>query len=116
MKWEDTLNVLIELEKGVKGTAIVSTEGLPIISVFPKGDDTTIAAMSSALLSLAKRSVIEMKKGEFDQLYIKGTDGNLLVMQAGPNALLIVSTTKNVRLGLILLDIKRTCEKIAKLI
>jgi len=37
-------------------------------------------------------------------------------MQAGPNAVLTVSTTKDVRLGLIFLDCKRTCEKIAKLI
>ncbi len=51
-----------------------------------------------------------------DQLYIKGSEGYLLVMQAGPNAVLTVSTSKDVRLGLILLDCRRTCEKIAQLI
>ncbi|GAH17894.1 unnamed protein product [marine sediment metagenome] len=57
-----------------------------------------------------------MGKGDFDQLYIKGSEGYLLVMQAGSNAVLTVSTTKDVRLGLILLDCRRTCEKIAQLI
>lgn len=50
---------------------------------------------------------MEMEKGEFDQLYVKGTDGYLLVLEAGPNAILIVSTTKEVRLGLKFLDLKR---------
>ncbi len=100
----------------MKAVRIVSTEGIPIASAFPEGDETMIAAMTAALLSLAKISVIEMKKGEFDQLYVKGTNGYLLVMQASPNAVLTVSTTKDVRLGLIFLDCRRTCEKIAKLI
>ncbi|MFX1307790.1 MAG: roadblock/LC7 domain-containing protein [Promethearchaeota archaeon] len=98
----------------VNAAAIVSTEGLPIASVLPyRIDETRIAAMTAALLSLAKRSVIEMEKGGFDQLYVKGSDGYLLVLQAGPNAVLTVSTTKYAKLGLIFLDCKRICEKIA---
>ncbi|MBY9009025.1 MAG: roadblock/LC7 domain-containing protein [Candidatus Lokiarchaeota archaeon] len=116
MKWDDKLNVLIELIKqnsGVKDVRIVSTEGLPIGSTLPKGvDETRIAAMTAALLSLAEKSIMEMNKGEFDQLYVKGSDGYLLILRAGPNAVLKVSTTKDVRVGLIFLDCKRTCEKI----
>lgn len=42
-------------------------------------------------------------------------EGYILILKAGLNAVLVVSTTKDVRLGLIFLDCKRTCEKIAKL-
>ena len=101
----------------VKAAAIVSVEGLPIASALPQGiDETRIAAMTAALLSLAERAIQEMRKGDFEQVYVKGTDGYLLVLEAGQNAVLTVSTTKDVRLGLIFLDCKRTCEKIAKLI
>ena len=114
---DDILKKLLAAIPEVKSAAIVSAEGLPIASALPQGvDETRIAAMTAALLSLAERAVIEMEKGEFDQLYIKGNEGYLLVMQAGPNAVLTVSTTKDVRLGLIFLDCKRTCEKISKLI
>ncbi len=100
----------------VDAVAIVSTEGLPIASALPQGvDEKRIAAMTTAMHSLANESVNEMNQGDFDHLYIKGSDGYLLVMQAGPNTILTVSTTKDVRLGLIFLDCKRTCEKIAKL-
>ncbi len=101
----------------VKAAAIVSVEGLPIASALPQGiDETRIAAMTAALLSLAERAIQEMRKGDFEQIYVKGTDGYLLVLAAGQNAVLTVSTTKDVRLGLIFLDCKRTCDKIAKLI
>ena len=114
---DEILKKLLSAIPEVKAAAIVSAEGLPIASALPQGvDETRIAAMTAALLSLAERSVIEMEKGEFDQLYVKGSDGYLLVLQAGPNAVLTVSTTKDVRLGLIFLDCKRTCEKIARLI
>jgi len=99
----------------VKAAAIVSTEGLPIALAFPREvDETRIAAMTTALLSLSERAIIEMKKGDLDQLYIKGSDGYLLILQAGPNAALVVSADKDVRLGLILLDCRRVCEKIAQ--
>ena len=114
---DEILKKLLSAIPEVKAAAIVSAEGLPIASALPQGvDETRIAAMTAALLSLAERSVIELDKGEFDQLYVKGSQGYLLVLQAGPNAVLTVSTTKDVRLGLIFLDCKRTCEKIAKLI
>ncbi len=114
---DDILKKLLAAIPEVKAAAIVSAEGLPIASALPQGvDETRIAAITAALLSLAERSVIELDKGEFDQLYVKGSEGYLLVLQAGPNAVLTVSTTKDVRLGLIFLDCKRTCEKIAKLI
>ena len=114
---DDLLKKLLGAIPEVKSAAIVSAEGLPITSALPQGiDETRIAAMTAALLSLSERAIIEMGKGDFDQLYIKGTEGYLLVMQAGPNAVLTVSTTKDVRLGLILLDCRRTCEKISQLI
>lgn len=99
--------------------AIISREGLPIASALLKRfDETRITAMTAAILSLVEELIIEMDKGDFDQLCIKGSDGYILILKAGSNALLTVSTTKisNVRLELISLDCKRICEKIANLI
>ena len=114
---DDLLKKLLGAIPEVKAAAIVSAEGLPIASALPQGvDETRIAAMTAALLSLSERAIIEMGKGDFDQLYVKGSDGYLLILQAGPNAVLTVSTSSEVRLSLILLDCRRTYEKIAQLI
>ena len=114
---DDILKKLLAAIPEVKAAAIVSVEGLPIASALPAGiDETRIAAMTAAILSLGERAIMEMNKGLFEQIFVRGTDGYLLVLAAGPNAVLTVSTTKDVRLGLIFLDCKRTCEKIAQLI
>jgi len=116
-KDDPLLNKLLGAVPEVTSAAIVSAEGLPIASALPQGvDETRIAAMTSALLSLSERAIIEMGIGNVDRLYIKGSEGYLLVMQAGQNAALTVTTTKDVRLELILLDCRRICEKISRLL
>ncbi|MFX0037041.1 MAG: roadblock/LC7 domain-containing protein [Candidatus Hermodarchaeota archaeon] len=75
----------------MKGVTIVSAEGLPIASALPHGVvETLIAAMNAALLSLAKSSVKEMKKGDFEQLFIKGSNGYIWLLQIHPNIILTV--------------------------
>ena len=99
---DDLLKKLLGAIPEVKAAAIVSAEGLPIASALPQGvDETRFAAMTAALLSLSEKAIIEMNKGEFVQLYIKGSDGYLLILQAGLNAVLAVLTSKDVRLGLL---------------
>ena len=90
----------------MKAAAIVSKAGLPIASALPQGiDETRIAAMTAALHSLAEHAIIAFKKGEYDQLTIKGSSGYLLVHRVNSIAVLIVSTTtEDVRLKPIFLD------------
>ena len=114
---DGTLQTLLTTLPEIRAATIVSSEGTPIASALAQGvDEIRIANILASLFSLAERAFVEMKQGEFEQLYLKGSDGYLLVLAAGPNAVLCLSTTKDVRLGLIFLDCKRTCEKIAKLI
>lgn len=113
----DILKSLLSIIPEIKSAGIVSVEGLPIASIINNGiDEIKIAAMTAAHLSLAERSIMEMKNGEFDQLWIQGSDGQMVILQAGKNAVLMVSATKNVGLGLIMLDCKRACIKIANLL
>ena len=114
---DGTLQTLLASVPELKAATIVSTKGKPIASALPQGvDESKIANMMVPLLSLAEKAIVEMKQGEFEQLYVKGKEGYLLVLPAGPNAVLSVSTTKDVRLGLIILECQGICEKIVKLI
>ncbi len=112
---EDILKNLLASIPEVQSAAVVSIEGLPIASALPPDvDETRIAAMTAAILSLAERAAQEFGKGLFEQVFVRGQNGYVLTMAAGQNAVLTISTTKNVKLGLIFLDTKRTCDKIAK--
>ncbi|MFX1430779.1 MAG: roadblock/LC7 domain-containing protein [Promethearchaeota archaeon] len=114
---DNILEKLIVSLPEVNAATIVSTEGELIASALPKDvDEMTISVMLAALLSLAESAITLIKSGDFEQLFIQGRDGYLLVLPAGPNAVLSVSTTRDVRLGLIYLDCMKVSEQIAKLI
>jgi predicted regulator of Ras-like GTPase activity (Roadblock/LC7/MglB family) len=71
--------------------------------------------MVAALLSLSERAVMEMKIGEFTQLFIQGIDGYLLVFEADPGVL-AVSTTADAKLGLIFLECEKASREISKIL
>ena len=89
-KNDDILKKLLAAIPEEKEAAIISAEGFPIASALPQDvDETRIAAMTAALLSLSERAIIEMKKGDFEELFIKGSEGKILVTQVGSNVLVI---------------------------
>ena len=92
----DTLEgVLNELQGSIpeiEACAIVSVEGLPIVSALPTDvDEAKVAAMTAAMLTLGEKAAIELGKGTLEQVNVKGIDGWLLVVAAGLNACLTVS-------------------------
>jgi predicted regulator of Ras-like GTPase activity (Roadblock/LC7/MglB family) len=100
---DDLLKKLLNAVPEIEAAAIVSVGGLPIVSALSRDvDETKIAAMVAALQSLSKSAITEMQKGDFDQLYIRGKEGYLLVRQAGPDTILMISAAKDSTLGLIL--------------
>ncbi|MHA1238354.1 MAG: roadblock/LC7 domain-containing protein [Candidatus Odinarchaeia archaeon] len=114
---EDILKKLQATVPQIQAAAIVSIEGLPIASALPSGiDETMIAAMTAAMLSLGEKAAAELGKGELEQVYIKGTDGYIIATGAGPNAVLTLSTTKDAKLGLIFLEMSRAAKKIAEMV
>jgi predicted regulator of Ras-like GTPase activity (Roadblock/LC7/MglB family) len=117
----DTLEgVLNELQGSIpeiEACAIVSVEGLPIVSALPADvDEAKVAAMTAAMLTLGEKAAMELGKGALEQVIIKGDNGWLLAIQAGMNACLTVSTTDQAKLGLVFLDMKRAAERVAEMI
>jgi len=113
-------NVLKDLESSVpeiEAAAVVSVEGLPIASVLPRDiEETRLAAMTAAMLSLGERVIEEMRKGQIERVSVEGSEGKIISINAGPNAVLTVSTRRDAKLGLIHLEMGRTARKIADLL
>lgn len=113
---EKILKRLLTSNRDITVAIITSIEGLPILSIIPRGaNETIISAMIATLLSLSERAVIEMKIGEFKQLFIKGKHGYLLVFEA-EEAILSVSATIEAKLGLIFYECERTSHEISKIL
>ena len=100
---EELLKDIMDNVDGVKAAQLTADTGQPLASVLPSNaDDMRLAAMTAALCSLSERAIEEMGLGEFEQSYIKAKKGYLLVLYAGEDQVLTVSTTKEVKLAPIL--------------
>lgn len=101
----------------IQASAIVSSDGLIIASALPKNvEEDRVSAMSAAMLSLGERISTELKRGDLDQIYIRGDNGYVMLMAVGNEAVLTVMANENAKLGLIFLDIKRTADVLIGLI
>lgn len=101
----------------IEASAVVSVDGLIMASSLPSGtDEDRISAMSAAMLSLGDRIASELKRGTLDQVYIRGSDGIIVLMAVGDEAVLTVLARSSAKLGLIFLDMKRAAEDLARLV
>jgi hypothetical protein len=117
---KDLENVLADLEQKVgdiEGSAIVRNDGLIIAFAMPKGvDESLVAAMSAALLSIGTRTVRELVRGDLEKVIVSAAKGDLVLMGAGADTVLSVTTRSSANLGLVLVSMKRTVSRIGQLI
>ncbi len=97
----------------IEASALVSEDGLVIASALPQGiEETRVAAMSAAMLAMAGRSAMELRRGTLEQVYVKGNDGYAVVMGAGPHAVLLALARKEAKLGLVFFEVARASEEL----
>jgi predicted regulator of Ras-like GTPase activity (Roadblock/LC7/MglB family) len=102
---------------GVEASAIVSVQGLPIVSAMPRDvDDSIIAAMSAAILGVSERATRELARGKLQQILIQGDEGYVILKRAGEDALLAVMAKGNSNLGMIFIVMKGVAQKISLLL
>lgn len=112
---EDILNNMLASMSEVQSAAVVSNEGLPIASVLTSEiDETKISAITAAIMTLAELATQEFGKGIFEQVFVRGQNGYVFTRAVGNTAVLTISTKRNINLGLIFIETKRICDKIAK--
>ncbi|HUS93716.1 MAG TPA: roadblock/LC7 domain-containing protein [Patescibacteria group bacterium] len=101
----------------IEASAVVSVDGLIMASSLPSGvDEDRISAMSAAMLSLGDRIAGELKRGTLQRVYIEGSDGIIVLMAIGEEAVLTVMARSKAKLGLIFLDMRRSAEDIERLL
>lgn len=114
---QQLLKTFVTNSPDVEGAAMVSTDGLILASVLPAGtDEDRVSAMAAALLSLGERTSQELQRGALDQVYVKGSSGYIILMQAGSEAVLETIAGPAAKLGMVLLDMKRAVQELSRLV
>src|SRR5512143_3053245 len=100
-----SLRSLVTNTPDVEGAAMVSVDGLVLASALPAGtDEDRVSAMAAALLSLGERTSQELQRGTLEQVYVKGSGGYIILMQAGSEAVLQAIAGSAAKLGMVLLE------------
>jgi hypothetical protein len=101
----------------IEASAVVSIDGLVIASNLPPNiEGDRVSAMSAALLALSMRISGELSRGPLEQVYIRGLDGDILLMAVGEEAVLTVMARRDAKLGMVLYYMRRTAKEIALLV
>lgn len=101
----------------VEAVALISEDGLVVASALPQDlDEIRVGGMSATLLSLGTRSSAELRRGNVEEIIVRGEQGYTVMLKAGQGTLLLVVANQNAKLGLIFFDMRETIEKLAKIL
>ena len=101
----------------IEASAIVSVDGLIMASALPaEVEEDRVSAMSAAMLSLGERIAEELGRGVLNQVYIKGSNGFIVLGSIGSEAVLTALVRKDGKLGLVFLEMRRAAEDLVKLV
>jgi predicted regulator of Ras-like GTPase activity (Roadblock/LC7/MglB family) len=113
----DLLRAMQASSPDIEASAVVSVDGLTIASALPQNvEEDKVAAMSAAMLSLGERIAIELGRGSLEQVYIRGANGYVVLMAAGKESVLTALARENAKLGLLLMDMRRTADALTGLL
>ena len=73
-------------------------------------DEDRVAAMSAALLSLGERAAEGLGRGELSQVYVEGENGNVFLVSADDEAVLVAVAARGAKVGMMLFEIRRAAK------
>jgi predicted regulator of Ras-like GTPase activity (Roadblock/LC7/MglB family) len=111
------LRELIASSEDIEGSALISMDGLLLVSLLPaEFVQERVAAMSAAMLALGSQATAELRRGELDQILIKSQGGYVLLTRASPDTVLVVITGPEAKLGTTFIDVRRGAQALARAI
>lgn len=109
------LRTLQSASPDVEASALISDDGLMIASALPQHiEETRVAGMSATLSSLGARAADELERGDVEEVLVRGKNGYAVMLAASSGTVLLVLATRQAKLGLIFLDMRRAVEDLRK--
>jgi predicted regulator of Ras-like GTPase activity (Roadblock/LC7/MglB family) len=99
----------------VIGASVVSSDGFIIASVVPNEiDEDLIGGMAASLLGVGERISTDLMRAEMEQVYVRSPKGYIIINSVGEDGALVLLVTREAKLGLIFLELKRTIVELVK--
>jgi predicted regulator of Ras-like GTPase activity (Roadblock/LC7/MglB family) len=116
-KMQDILRGLRGASPDIIGAAVVSIDGFIVASVLPaEVDEELVSGMAAAMLGVGERISSELMASVMEQVYVRSEKGYVVLNAVGADSVLVVLTTKDAKLGLVFIEVKRRCAELGKAI
>ena len=104
-----SLQELVSNGPDIQGAALVTLDGLPLVSTLPSDmDEEKVSAMAAAMLSIGERIGGELQRGNVGRVFVEGDGGYCMLTSCGEESVLLVLASAAAKQGLINLSIKQT--------
>jgi len=114
---QEVLRGLRSASPDIIGASVVSIVGFVIASVLPSEiDEELVSGMAAAMLGVGERISSELMGAMMEQTYVRSDKGYVVLNAVGQDSVLVVLTTKDAKLGLVFIELKRACAELGKAI
>lgn len=101
----------------IVGATLVSSDGFIVASVLPNEvDEDVIGGMAASLLGIGERIAADLLKAQMEQIYVRAARGYIVVNACGDDAVLVLLVTREAKLGMIFLELKRTVADLSRFV
>lgn len=110
--YEEVISNLMLESKDIKSIAVISSDGLMLHSNISDIDPTKVAALSAAMLGLAKKSSSEMNFGILSEIIIKGSDATYLVLSIDAKKVLTLIVSESANMGMLNIIVRNAIKRL----
>jgi predicted regulator of Ras-like GTPase activity (Roadblock/LC7/MglB family) len=94
--------------RGIDRLLLITDDGFPIVSTLDAGEEEVrTTAVGAILCDSGQRGIAELALGELEAVIVVGDEGYFVLSRIRPGAILMVSASPDVALGMVLLKIRK---------
>ena len=98
------------------GAVVVNMDGFVVSSVIPSEvDDELIGGMAAALLGVGERIAADLMRASMEQVYVRSPKGYVIINAITEQSALVLLVTRDAKLGLVFLELRRVVEELGRL-
>ena len=113
----DVLRALRTSTPEILGAVVVNMEGIVIASLLPQEvDEELIGGMAASLLGVGERISADLMGSTMEQIYARSPKGYIVLQAVTSEAALVILVTREAKLGLIFLEVKRVSSELSRLV
>ena len=99
------------------GAVVVNMDGFVVSSVIPSEvDDELIGGMAAAVIGVGERIATDLMRAQMEQVYIRSPKGYVIINSINEQSALVLLVTRDAKLGLIFLELRRVVEELNRVI